>query len=55
MLTKGDVLAHLGKVKSPYGTYKEVKSPFPEKLSAAASKPKESLASFRSLTGRMAC
>ncbi len=43
MLTKGDVLAHLGKVKSPYGTYKEVKSPFPEKISG---KPQESLVSF---------
>lgn len=40
MLTKGDVLAHLGKVKSPYGTYKEVKSPFPEKISG---KPQGSL------------
>ncbi|KLO18533.1 single hybrid motif-containing protein [Schizopora paradoxa] len=42
MLTKGDVLAHLGKVKSPFGTYKEFKSPFPEKLSSTA-KPKETL------------
>lgn len=33
MLTKGDVLAHLGKVNSPYGTYKKAKSPFPEKSS----------------------
>ena len=31
MLTKGDVLAHLGKVSSPFGTSKKVKSPFPDK------------------------
>ena len=38
MLTKGDVLAHLGKVSSPAGSYKPPKSVFPE---AAATKQKE--------------
>ena len=28
MLTKGDVLAYLGKASSPTGTYKEEKKPF---------------------------
>lgn len=30
MLTKGDVLAYLGKVSTPLGSYKPLKSIFPE-------------------------
>lgn len=37
MLTKGDVLAHLGKVSSPLGSYKSPKSIFPDTLAS----PKE--------------
>ncbi|KAI0059047.1 single hybrid motif-containing protein [Artomyces pyxidatus] len=54
MLTKGDVLAFLGKASSPTGTYKEEKkSEAPKKAEAKADKPLDGAAIRRLIVGSM--
>lgn len=54
MLTKGDVLAYLGKASTPTGTFKEVAPPTGQAEKAAEKKPEYKVKALLSLVGHLA-